>query len=85
MKRIPNLMIGAMVITANSFADTTGRHPAYLHARTDLRRAERLMAVREDANVMRDRAPQPTKPAKLFMNWTRQLPGIGRTWVMIRP
>lgn len=54
MKRIPNLMFGAMVlITANSFADTTGRHPAYLHARTDLRRAERLMAVREDANVMR--------------------------------
>lgn len=57
VKRIPSLMVGALaLIAANSFADTPGRHPAYLHARTDLRRAERLMDVREEPNVMRDLA-----------------------------
>ena len=38
------------------YADTPGRHPFYMHARTDLRRAERLMEVREERNVMRDLA-----------------------------
>jgi len=34
-------------------ADTPGRHPAYLHARSDLRAAQWLMRVHDDANVMR--------------------------------
>ncbi len=51
-------MIGAaMLLTAAlSFGDTPGRHPAYLHARTDLRRAELLMAWPEQPNVRRDLA-----------------------------
>jgi hypothetical protein len=57
MKGIAASIIGAAVLlAANSFADTPGRHPAYLHARTDLRRAERLMELREEPNVMRDLA-----------------------------
>ena len=34
-------------------ADTPGRHPAYLHARSDLRAAQSLMRVREEPNVTR--------------------------------
>ncbi len=34
-------------------ADTPGRHPAYLHARSDLRAATFLMRVREEPNVTR--------------------------------
>jgi hypothetical protein len=34
-------------------ADTPGRHPAYLHARSDLRRAQFLLRVREEPNVTR--------------------------------
>jgi hypothetical protein len=34
-------------------ADTPGRHPAYLHARSDLRRAQLLMRIREEPNVTR--------------------------------
>jgi hypothetical protein len=34
-------------------ADTPGRHPAYLHARIDLRRAQMLMRVHDDPDVMR--------------------------------
>jgi hypothetical protein len=37
-----------------AFGDTPGRHPAYLHARTDLRRAERLMDWPEFRNVKHD-------------------------------
>lgn len=49
-------MIGAAMLftAAVSFADTPGRHPAYLHARTDVRRAERLMEWPEQPNVTRD-------------------------------
>lgn len=39
-----------------ALADTPGRHPAYLHARSDLRRAERLMRMREEPGAMRDLA-----------------------------
>jgi hypothetical protein len=47
----------AMLLTAAlGSADTPGRHPAYLHARTDLRRAERLMEAPEEPNVRRDLA-----------------------------
>jgi len=51
-------MIGAALLCTAvlSFADAPGRHPAYLHSRTDLRRAERLMEVNEEPNVMRDLA-----------------------------
>jgi hypothetical protein len=34
-------------------ADTPGRHPAYLRARSDLRAAQYLMRVREEPNVAR--------------------------------
>jgi hypothetical protein len=34
-------------------ADTPGRHPAYLRARSDLRRAQLLLRVREEPNVTR--------------------------------
>ena len=34
--------------------DTPGRHPFYLHARADLRVAERMMMVPDEPNVMRD-------------------------------
>ncbi len=33
-------------------ADTPGRHPAYLHARSDLRRAQAIMRVNDDPDVM---------------------------------
>jgi hypothetical protein len=35
-------------------ADTPGRHPAYLHARSDLRVSQFLMRVREEPNVERN-------------------------------
>ena len=50
------LAIGMLVPFASSFADVPGAHPAYLHARTDLRRSERLMDMREEPNVTRDLA-----------------------------
>jgi hypothetical protein len=57
VKGIPASIVGVISLLAvNSFADTPGRHPAYLHARSDLRRAERLMEVREEPNVMQDLA-----------------------------
>ena len=34
-------------------ADTPGRHPAYLHARSDLRAAQFLLRVHEERNVTR--------------------------------
>ncbi|MGD1071550.1 MAG: hypothetical protein ABSB15_15525 [Bryobacteraceae bacterium] len=45
-------LIAALVpVTVN--ADTPGRHPAYLHARSDLRAAQYLLRVREEPNVTR--------------------------------
>ena len=35
-------------------ADTPGPHPFYLHARSDLRIAERMMMVNEEPNIMQD-------------------------------
>jgi hypothetical protein len=57
-KRIAFSLMGAalFLVVGNSYADTPGRHPAYLRARADLRRAERLMEAREEPNVMRDLA-----------------------------
>ncbi|MBV9505573.1 MAG: hypothetical protein JO323_11290, partial [Acidobacteriia bacterium] len=57
-KLIAARTIGVTLLFAavSGFADTPGRHPAYLHARTDLRRAERLMGMPEEPNVRRDLA-----------------------------
>ena len=43
----------AALIPATISADTPGRHPAYLRARSDLRRAQFLLRVREEPNVTR--------------------------------
>jgi hypothetical protein len=46
--------VAFLVAIPAAFGDVPGRHPAYLHARTDLRRAERLMAWPEFRNVRHD-------------------------------
>jgi hypothetical protein len=46
--------IVAALIPSAGMADTPGRHPAYLHARSDLRAAQFLMRVREEPNVTRN-------------------------------
>jgi hypothetical protein len=58
MARIRHSMTGAILLitAAFAYADTPGLHPAYLRARTDLRRAERLMDWPEERNVARDLA-----------------------------
>jgi hypothetical protein len=43
----------AMLIPVMGTAETWGRHPRYLHARSDLRVAQMLSRVREEPNVMR--------------------------------
>jgi hypothetical protein len=45
------LLLTAAAIPAG-FADTPGRHPRYLHARTDLRTAQWLLRVHDEPNVM---------------------------------
>jgi hypothetical protein len=46
--------IGAAVVLATSVsADTPGRHPRYMHARTDLRTAQLILRVHDEPNVMR--------------------------------
>src|SRR5580698_898677 len=45
--------LAAAMVPAGMNADTPGRHPAYLHARSDLRRAQFLMREREEPNVTR--------------------------------
>jgi hypothetical protein len=45
------LAVALLVGVPAAFGDTPGRHPAYLHARTDLRRAEHLMDWTEFRNV----------------------------------
>ena len=45
--------LAAAIAPAVVNADTPGRHPAYLHARSDLRTAQFLMRVREEPNVTR--------------------------------
>ncbi len=44
----------ALAVPAAMSADTPGRHPAYLHARSDLRASQFLMRVREEPNVARN-------------------------------
>ncbi len=45
------ILFGTVALLA--LADTPGRHPRYLHARTDLRTAQFLMRVHDEPNVMR--------------------------------
>lgn len=45
--------LAAAIAPAVVSADTPGRHPAYLHARSDLRAAQFLLRVREEGNVTR--------------------------------
>jgi len=48
------LVAAAVAITPAALnADAPGRHPAYLHARSDLRAAQYLMRVHEEPNVTR--------------------------------
>src|ERR1700727_70375 len=47
------IALAATMAPTAVIADTPGRHPAYLHARSDLRRAQLLMRVREEPNVTR--------------------------------
>ncbi len=49
-----NLVIGVALLASTALADVPGRHPAYLHARSDLRRADQLLLARDEPNVMRD-------------------------------
>ena len=57
--------IAAALIPAAGIADTPGRHPAYLHARTDLRTAQFFMRVHDEPNVTRnlDRAAEEVEAA----------------------
>ncbi|MGA3187621.1 MAG: hypothetical protein ABSF22_10995 [Bryobacteraceae bacterium] len=45
-----------ILIALASLAFAQGRHPAYLHARSDLRRATLLMRIPDEPNVNRDMA-----------------------------
>jgi MFS superfamily sulfate permease-like transporter len=44
----------ALFATDRGFADTPGRHPRYMHARSDLRTAQWYLNVREEPNVTRN-------------------------------
>jgi hypothetical protein len=46
-------LFSVVFLAAALSADTPGRHPAYLHARSDLRTAQWLMRVHDDPDVMR--------------------------------
>ena len=48
------LTLTIMLAPAMVSADAPGRHPAYLHARTDLRTAQFLLRVHDEPNVMRN-------------------------------
>jgi hypothetical protein len=45
--------LAAAIVPVAMNADTPGHHPAYLRARSDLRRAQLLLQVREEPNVTR--------------------------------
>ncbi len=44
---------GVAILAAAAFADTPGRHPRYIHARSDLRAAQILLRIHDEPNVMR--------------------------------
>ena len=54
-KAIPSLAVAAMLLAPLTIS-AQPRHPRYLHARSDLRRAVLLMRVPEEPNVRRDMA-----------------------------
>jgi len=47
-------LVGLISVLAPGAVNAQGRHPAYLHARTDLRTSQFLMRVREEPNVSRN-------------------------------
>lgn len=47
------IALTSLAAVALVFADSPGRHPAYLRARTDLRTAQMFLRVREEPNVQR--------------------------------
>lgn len=56
LKYVAAAFIGlvTMMAPAAMNADAPGRHPAYLHARSDLRASQFLLRVREEPNVTRN-------------------------------
>jgi hypothetical protein len=48
------LGVAAAFAAVRGFAATPGRHPHYMHARSDLRAAQRYLNVREEPNVTRN-------------------------------
>lgn len=48
------LVAAVAFATVKGFADTPGRHPHYMHARSDLRAAQWYLNVREEPNVTRN-------------------------------
>src|SRR5580700_2115238 len=48
------VIVAATALVAPSGARADGRHPRYLHARTDLRTAQFYLRVREETNVTRN-------------------------------
>jgi len=51
--RFAALGLAALLWTGSAPADTPGRHPRYLHARTDLRTAQWILRGRDEPNVVR--------------------------------
>ncbi len=48
------VMVVLVLLPLLAGADTPGRHPRYLHARSDLQTARWLLRVRDEPNVMRE-------------------------------
>jgi hypothetical protein len=54
LKTFGTTLIAAAALLAPAAMHAQGRHPRYLHARTDLRTAQLLARVREERNVTRN-------------------------------
>ena len=54
MNRFHSSALAVIASAVPILADTPGPHPFYLHARTNLRVAERMMNVPDEPNVMQD-------------------------------
>ena len=63
--KLKTIAVGFLVCASAILADTPGRHPAYLHARSDLWRATQIMQTPDERNVRRDlgRALRETREA----------------------
>src|SRR5208283_6000876 len=53
LKTLGMTLLAAAALFAPAAIDAQGRHPRYLHARTDLRTAQFFARVREEPNVTR--------------------------------